>query len=72
MSIIAYLSPRRETLKMPDAEKVPGQCGIHWRGPVLSGKRSLNQAMNEQETRARGAERLATTNNQQPTTDNGF
>ena len=55
MSIFAYLSPSHNPLKMPDADKTPSQCGIKWQGPVLSGKRSLNQAMNEEQTRIRGA-----------------
>ena len=50
MSIFAYLSPSHNPLKMPDADKTPSQCGIKWQGPVLSGKRSLNQAMNKEES----------------------
>ena len=40
MSIFAYLNPRHNPLKMPDADKIPNPCGIKWQGPVLSGKRS--------------------------------
>ena len=52
MSILAYLNLRREPLRMPDAEKTPNHCGIQWQGPVLTGKQSVNQAMNKEETRA--------------------
>ena len=55
MSIIAYLTPRHNPLKMPDADKTPNPCGIKWQGPVLSGKRSIT---------------LPTTNNRQPETGN--
>ena len=45
MSVLAYLQPRRESLKMPDAEKHPNKCGITWHGPVLSGKLSVQEAL---------------------------
>src|SRR5262249_21626391 len=41
MSLFAY--PPHNPLKMPDADKTPNPCGIQWQGPVLSGKRSLDQ-----------------------------
>jgi hypothetical protein len=40
MSVFAYLSPRHEPLKMPDADKTPNQCDIKWQGPILSGKQA--------------------------------
>ena len=63
MSIFSYLSPPHNPSKMPEADKTPNPCGIKWQGPVLSGKRSLNQAMNEQP-------RVAATNNRQLKTGN--
>jgi hypothetical protein len=54
MSILAYLIPPHNPLKMPDAEKTPNQCGIKWQGPVLSGRRSLNQSMNIAANSAKG------------------
>jgi len=49
MSVLAYLQPRRESLKMPDAEKKPDKCGISWHGPVLSGKLNLQRELAKQE-----------------------
>ena len=53
MSIVAYLIPRHEPLTMPDSDKTTNPCGIRWQGPVLSGKRSLDEVVKQEETRAR-------------------
>ena len=47
MSLFAYLIPPHNPLKMPDTDKTPNPCGIKWQGPVLSGKRPLNQPTTE-------------------------
>jgi hypothetical protein len=61
MSVLAYLQPRRESLKMPDAEKKPNKCGITWHGPVLSGKHSPQEELAKQQIhkRTRGFELTA-------------
>ena len=57
MSIFAYLSPPHNPPRMPDADKIPNPCGIKWQGPVLSGKQSLNQAIDiEERTHGAGGE----------------
>ncbi len=68
MSVIAYLTPPHNPLKMPDAAKIPNPCGIKWQGPMLSGKQSVNEAMIEQERRIR-TNQHPTSNIPQPTFD---
>ena len=64
MSIFAYLNPRHNPLKMPDADKTPNPCGIKWQGPVLLGKQSTMQPTTDN--------RQPKTENRKPTTDNHF